>query len=185
MRIKDFRSLAEAEVMTYKHYLNAPHQDKEWFNYFLNDFKGYRFFTVFLMAEAKGVAVKINDIFSVFDIKKDVGEELIKKKIQDGVRKEIIHRHTCDEDKRTKQYHLNDDLIIEIGEYLSYAQELRTLNILDAFEDIYSTNIIKSFHTLFAPRFGEQISRNIIRTLTSASPKDNVFEKKAIPLKSK
>jgi len=76
-------------------------------------------------------------------------------------------------------------LIIEIGEYLSYAQELRTLNILDAFEDIYSTNIIKSFHTLFAPRFGEQISRNIIRTLTSASPKDNVFEKKAIPLKSK
>lgn len=177
MRIKDFRSLAEAEVMTYEHYLNAPHQDKEWFDYFLNDFKGYRFFTVFLIAEAKGKAVKINDIYSIFDTAKDVGQESIKKKIQEGVSKGVIHRHTCDEDHRTKQYHLNDDLIAEIGEYLVYAQELRMLNILDAFEDVYSMNIIKSFHTLFSTRFGEKIATGITRTLTSQSPKDNIFKK--------
>tara|TARA_R110002020_G_scaffold408738_1_gene618535 strand:+ start:396 stop:950 length:555 start_codon:yes stop_codon:yes gene_type:complete len=177
MRIKDFRSLAEAEVMTYEHYLNAPHQDKEWFDYFLNDFKGYRFFTVFLIAEAKGKAVKINDIYSIFDTAKDVGQESIKKKIQEGVSKGVIHRHTCDEDQRTKQYHLNDDLIAEIGEYLVYAQELRMLNILDAFEDVYSMNIIKSFQALFSTRFGKNIATGITRTLTAQSPKDNIFKK--------
>ncbi len=183
MRIKDFRSLAEAEVMTYEHYLNAPHQDKDWFKYFLRDFKGYRFFTVFLMAEAKGKAVKLNDIYTIFDTAKDVGEESIKKKIQQGVEMKIIHRHTCDEDQRTKQYHLNDKIINEIGEYLSYAQELRITNILDAFEDVYSMNVIKSFHTLFSPRFGDAMATGIIQTLTSAPTIDNIFEKKVVPLK--
>jgi len=178
MRIKDFRSLAEAEVMTYEHYLNAPHQDKDWFEYFLTDFKGYRFFTVFLMAEAKGNSVKLNDIYSIFDTANDVGEESIKKKIQEGVAKGLIHRHTCDEDARTKQYHLNDEIISEIGDYLVYAQELRMTNILDAFEDVYSINVIKSFHTLFSPRFGDAMATEIIRTLTSAPSTENIFQKK-------
>ena len=71
----------------------------------------------------------------------------------------------------------------EIGEYLIYAQELRMFNILDAFEDVYSMNIIKSFHTLFSSRFGKIIATGITRTLTSQSPKDNIFDKKVVPLK--
>ena len=182
MKRQDFRSLAEAEVMTYDHYINAPHQDKDWFKYFAVDMKGYRLFTVFLKAEAEDNAVKLNDIYSIYDTRNDIGEESIKKKIQEGVAKGIIHRHTCDEDKRTKQYHLNDAIIPEIGEYIAYAQELRMTNILDAFEDVYSLNVVKSFHTIFQKRFGKKLAINITRILTSSATKDNIFDQKVVPL---
>ena len=47
MRGKDLRSLMEAEVMHYEIYLDSPHQDKDWFQYFCVETNDYLFFNVF------------------------------------------------------------------------------------------------------------------------------------------
>jgi len=54
MRAKDLRSLMEAEVMHYGIYLNSPHQDKDWFQYFCVETNDYLFFNVFLFAHSQG-----------------------------------------------------------------------------------------------------------------------------------
>ena len=55
-------------------------------------------------------------------------------------------------------------------------------NILDAFEDVYSLNVVKSFHTIFQKRFGKKLAINITRILTSSATKDNIFDQKVVPL---
>ncbi len=182
MKTNDFRSLAGAEVLTFEHYINSPHQDKDWHKYFLADKRGYKFFTVFLRAVFDGEAVRLNDILNVFIDSVYDGEETIKKKIQEGVEKKIIHRHVCEEDARTKIYYFNQDILDEVSEYLVYTQEQRMINILEAFEDIYTTNIIKSFMSIFLPRYGKDISIKIIKTLCSQPARQNIFEKKQLPL---
>lgn len=178
MRGKDLRSLMEAEVMHYSIFINSPHQDKDWFQYFCVETNDYLFFNVFLSAHSKGKGVRLND----FDYgkglgsKKKRGMESIRKKLQEGVKKNIIHRHTCDEDTRSKVYFLNDEILNEIGDFLVHFQRARMNNILDSFEEVFSLGITKSFHGLFVDRYGAEIATEIIRTLTSAAPKHDIFK---------
>lgn len=179
-RDKDFRSLCEAESMNYKVYLNCPHQDKEWFQYFCSTINGYLFFDVFLANYAEGQGTRLNDLHFDFAVgnKSPMGRDAVIKKLKEGVDKKIIMRFTDESDARTKVYQLNGDIKPEIHEMLIHIQRRRMDNMLDSFEEVYSLGIIKSYHGVFAERYGPEIATNIIRTLTSAAPKTNVFNGK-------
>ncbi len=178
MRAKDLRSLMEAEVMHYSIYINSPHQDKDWFQYFCVETNDYLFFNVFLFAHSQGNGVRLNDFDygKSLGAKKKLGMESIRKKLQEGVEKKIIHRHLCEEDARTKVYFINDNILDEIGDFLVHCQKARMNNVLDCFEEVFSLGITKSFHGLFAERYGAEIATQITRTVTSAAPKHDIFK---------
>jgi hypothetical protein len=87
-------------------------------------------------------------------------------------------RFTDESDARTKVYQINNDIKPEIHEMLVFIQKQRMDNMLNSFEDVYSMAVIKSYHGVFAERYGAEIATNIIRTLTSAAPEINLFNGK-------
>jgi hypothetical protein len=179
-RDKDFRSLCESESLQYMSYINAPHQDKEWFQYFCSTINGYLFFNVFLANYAEGKGTRLNDLSFDFAVgnKNPMGRDAVIKKLKEGVDKNIIMRYTDESDARTKVYQINNDIKPEIHEMLVFIQKQRMDNMLNSFEDVYSMGVIKSYHGVFAERYGAEIATNIIRTLTSAAPEINLFNGK-------
>ena len=51
---------------------------------------------------------------------------------------------------------------------------------MDAFEGVFTINIIKSWFQLFAERFGDGVASTIITTLTSAAPVQSLFSNKSL-----
>tara|TARA_Y100000361_G_scaffold26868_1_gene21829 strand:- start:1687 stop:2286 length:600 start_codon:yes stop_codon:yes gene_type:complete len=182
MRDKDFRTLCEAESLQYRSYINAPHKDKEWFQYFCSTINGYLFFDVFMSNYAKGLGTRQNDLVFDFGVgnKKPMGFESVKKKLQEGVDKKIIMRYLDEGDARTKVYQINNDIKQEIFEYLTYIQKTRMNNILDSFEDVYSLGVIKSYYKMFSDRYDKNTADQIIKTLTSAAPVEDIFADKGL-----
>ena len=56
---------------------------------------------------------------------------------------------------------------------------------MDAFEGVFTINIIKSWFQLFAERFGDGVASTIITTLTSAAPVQSLFSNKSLNLRIK
>jgi len=180
MKDLDFRSLCEAEAQQLDLWTTAPHQDKEWYTYFCTNMNGYMFLQTFLCNYGCGRGCRLDDFYDGFVIgKKSMGIENVKKKLQDGVDREIIMRYQDEGDARNKIYQINNDIKKEIAELLIYINEKRLTNIMDAFEGVFTINIIKSWYQLFAVRFGDGVASAIITTLTSAAPVQNLFSKKA------
>ena len=180
MKDLDFRSLCEAEAQQLDLWTTAPHQDKEWYTYFCTNMNGYMFLQTFLCNYGCGRGCRLDDFYDGFVIgKKSMGIENVKKKLQEGVDRKIIMRYQDENDARNKIYQLNNDIKNEIAELFVYINEKRLTNIMDAFEDTFTINIIKSWYTLFAVRFGNGVASTIITTLTSGLPPQNLFSKKA------
>lgn len=177
-RDKDFMALAEAETLQHGVYLASPHQDKEWFHYFCTSINGFMFFNVFLANEAKGQGTRVNELIldnAVGNVT-PMGYESVKKKLAEGIKNGALHKHTCDQDGRTKIYYINNDVREEIMDYLAFVQKQRMFNIFDSFEDIFTMAIIKSWFKLFAERWNERTADAIIMTLTSKDTENDIFK---------
>lgn len=177
-RDKDFRALSEAETLQYALYFTAPHQDKEWFHYFCTSINGFMLFNVFLANESKGKGTRVNELIldnAVGNVS-PMGYESVKKKLAEGIKRGVLHKHTCDQDSRTKIYNINNDIREEIMDYLVHVQKQRMLNIFDSFEDIFTMAIIKSWFKLFAERWDETVANRVISTLTSKDTENDIFK---------
>ena len=125
--------------------------------------------------------MRVRDFYDGFVIgKKSMGMESIKKKLQDGVDRKIIMRYQDEGDARNKIYQINNDIKNEIAELLVFINQKRLTNIMDAFEGGFTITVIKSWAVIFNERFGKTISKGIIKTLTSASPKQPIFSDKSL-----
>jgi hypothetical protein len=181
MRDLDFRSLCEAEAVQLSLWTTAPHQDKEWYTYFCTNMNGYMFLQMFLHNYGTGRGCRLDDFYTGFVIgKKSMGMESVKKKLQDGVDRKIIMRYQDESDARNKIYQLNNDIKNEIAELLVFINQKRLTNIMDAFEGVFTINIVKSWFQLFAERFGDGVASTIITTLTSAGPIQSLFANKTL-----
>ena len=181
MRDLDFRSLCEAEAEQLNLWTTAPHQDKEWYTYFCTNMNGYMFLQTFLGNYGCGRGCRLDDFYDGFVIgKKSMGIENVKKKLQDGVDRKIIMRYQDEGDARNKIYQINNDIKNEIAELLVFINQKRLTNIMDAFEGVFTITVIKSWAVIFNERFGKTISKGIIKTLTSASPKQPIFADKSL-----
>ena len=151
MKDLDFRSLCEAEAKQLDLWTTAPHQDKEWYTYFCTNMNGYMFLQTFLCNYGCGRGCRLDDFYDGFVIgKKSMGIENVKKKLQDGVDREIIMRYQDEGDARNKIYQINNDIKNEIAELLVFINQKRLTNIMDAFEGGFTINFDKSWFQLFA-----------------------------------
>lgn len=181
MRDLDFRSLCEAEAQQLDLWTTAPHQDKEWYTYFCTNMNGYMFLQMFLQNYGTGRGCKLDDFYTGFVIgKKSMGMESIKKKLQDGVDRKIIMRYQDESDARNKIYQLNNDIKNEVAELLVFVNLKRLTNIMDAFEGVFTINVIKSWFTIFSGRYSKTTAKGIIKTLTSDSPTQDIFADKTL-----
>ena len=89
-------------------------------------------------------------------------------------------RYQDEGDARSKIYQINNDIKNEIAELLVFINQKRLTNIMDAFEGVFTITVIKSWAVIFNERFGKTISKGIIKTLTSASPKQPIFADKSL-----
>lgn len=110
---KTGRALMEIEVNHMSLSLVSAHRADPWFNYFMTHRLGYHILIQFLKAESQGEAVRPIEIYDGLPRAKNgslkmVGLDMVKKKLQSGIKLKIIRRESCPEDRRTVCYTFYD-----------------------------------------------------------------------------
>jgi len=91
----------------------SSHKSEPWWDYFMTHRLGYHILIQFLKAESQGEAVRPIEIYDGLPRAKNgslkiVGLDMVKKKLQSGIKLKIIRRESCPEDRRTVCYTLYD-----------------------------------------------------------------------------
>ena len=110
---KTGRALMEIEVNHMSLPKASTHRADPWFNYFMTHRLGYHLLIQFLKAESQGEAVRPIEIYDGLPLAENgslkiVGLDMVKKKLQSGIKLKIIRRESCPEDRRTVCYTFYD-----------------------------------------------------------------------------
>lgn len=128
----------------------SSHRSEPWWDYFMTHRLGYHILIQFLKAESQGEAVRPIEIYDGLPRAKNgslkmVGLDMVKKKLQSGIKLKIIRRESCPEDRRTVCYTFYDQEVrSQILHYCKNQVEKRLKMMMNQLE-IYSSGGTFSF----------------------------------------